>query len=447
MNRLTSGLVPLVALLLVAGCGTEPTDDLRNGTTRINASPSQLFLQLDESKSVDVEAVDDQGNQISSAYVVSNTGAGITVRRDSTFLPIFVNDSTLTVPPEAPVFRYVVTATNYGATSFTVSANGRDVVIPVQVVAQNVIQAQISNLNPALNEVVTITAPSGITFTDTTTVTFAGAAAQPAEVTVAADGKSLTFLPPPNVVNAQALLSNVVSDAAPTVPFSPSTADRITTPALTVFDGTISNLNPAANEAVTITLNNTTFDPAVATIQVGATEAVLIGATATTATVIPAPGSSGLLFINGAVIDSIPQFSLTLSNAETDTLNVGEAGTAPGTDDPSTAPSLAIPDPGFAAPFFDNADFDASADHFYKLVVPADGDYTISLDWTVGSDIDMFICPAPGAITGACDFTAATGAQPESAVFSLTAGTYFVVAEDYAGDAGPSSTLTITVAR
>ncbi|MEO6057910.1 MAG: hypothetical protein ABIQ49_13845 [Gemmatimonadales bacterium] len=446
---MTSGLVPLVALLLVAGCGTEPTDGLRNGTTRIEASPSQLFLQLDESKSVDVEAVDSQGNQISSAYVVSNTGAGITVRRDSTFLPIFINDSTLSVPPEAPVFRYVVTATNYGATSFTVSANGRDVVIPVQVVAQNVVQAQISNLNPALNEVVTITAPPGITFTDTTTVTFAGAAVQPAEVTVAADGRSVTFLPPPNIVNAQAVLGNVVSDAAPTVPFSPSTADRITTPALTVFDGTISNLTPAANEPITVTLTNATFvQDTTATFAIGAAPALLIARTANTVTLIPAPSSSGLLFLNsGVVIDSLPQFALTLSNAETDTLTVGAAGTVPGTDDPSTAPSLAVPDPGFAAPFFDNADFVASANHFYKLVVPADGDYTISLDWTVGSDIDMLICPAPGAITGACDFTAATGAQPESAVFSLTAGTYFVVADDYAGDAGPSSTLTITVAR
>ena len=394
---------------------------------------------------MDVSAVDDQGNQISSAYEVTTTGSGITVRRDSTFLPIFVNDSTLEVPSEAPIFRYVVTATAYGATSFTVSADSKTVTVPVQVVAQNVLQAQISNLTPALNEVVTITAPAGVTFSPTTTVTFTGAAVQPAAVTIAADGKSLTFLPPPNIANAQAVLSDVVSDGAPGILFAPSTVDRITTPVLTVFDGTVSNLAPVANEAITVTLNNATIDPA-ATFAVGATPALLVGLTANAATLIPAPGSSGLLFINGVVIDSLPQFALSLSNAVTDTVVVGPAGTAPGTDAPGTAPSLTVPDPGFAAPFSDAPDFTATADHFYKLVVPADGDYSISLDWTVGSDIDMFVCPSPGVIDGSCDFQAATGNQPEVGVYTLTAGTYFVVAEDFGGDAA-GATITITVSR
>jgi hypothetical protein len=448
MNRLTSGMAPLFALLLVAGCSTEPTSDLRNGATRIDAAPSQLFLQLGESKTVDVSAVDDQGNQLSTAYEVTSVGPGITVRRDSTFLPIFIDDSTLSVPAEAPVFRYVVTANNYTASTFTVSGQGKDITIPVQVVAQSVIQAQVSNLNPALNEVVTITAPAGITFSPTSLVTFDGAAVQPAGVTIAADGKSLTFLPPPNIANAQAIISDVVSDATPGVLFAPATADRITTPILTVFDGTVSNLIPAANQPITITLNNATFvQDTTATFTVGATPAVLIGRTANTATIIPGPGATGLLFVNnGVVIDTLPQFALSLSNAETDTLTVGPVGTAAGTDDPSTAPSLTIPDPGFAAPFFDAPDFVATADHFYKLVVPADGDYTISMDWTVGSDVDMFVCPAPGAITAACDFSAATGDQPESATFTLTAGTYYVVADDFGADAA-GATLSITVAR
>src|SRR5512144_129597 len=125
MNRLTSGMVPLVALLLLAGCTNDPTESLRTGTARLDAAPSQLFLQLGESKTVDVSAVDEQGNQISSAYEVTNTGSGITVLRDSSFLPVFNTDSTLAVPPQAVIFRYIVTATGYGATSFTVSANGK----------------------------------------------------------------------------------------------------------------------------------------------------------------------------------------------------------------------------------------------------------------------------------------------------------------------------------
>jgi hypothetical protein len=447
MNRLTSGMVPLFALLLAVGCSNDPTDSLRNGVATLNAAPSQLFLQLGESKTVDISAVDEQGNQISSAYEVTSKSAIIDVNRDSTFLPVFINDSTLGVPAEAPIFRFKVKALGYGAGSFTVTANGHDVTVPVQVVAQSTLDATISNLNPALNEEVTVTAPTGITFSPTSEVTLADATAvQPFTVSVAPDGSSITFLPAPNMNNTQLVITDVVSAAAPDILFAPATSERVTSPELKIFDGTVSSLAPAANQPITVTLNNATFDPASATFTVGADAATLIGATANTATLIPTPGSFGLLFFNGVVIDSLPQFSLSLSNAETDTITVGPVGTAAGTDDPATAPSLAVPDPGFAAPFFDAADFNASTDHWYKLVVPADGDYDIALDWSSGSDIDMFVCPSPGTITGACIFDAATGNQPEEAVFTLTAGTWYVIADDYAGDAG-LSTLSITVAR
>ena len=262
MNRLTSGMVPLFALLLALGCSGDPTEPLRAGISRIEATPSQLFLQLGESKTVEVTAVDDQGNAISSTYEATEVGAGISVRRDSTFLPVFVNDSQLSVPAEAPTMRFVVTADNYGATTFKLGTGETTVTIPVQVIASTVLDAQISNLTPALGEVVTITAPAGISFTDTSTITFTGAPTQPAEVTVAADHKSITFLPPPNILNAQATIGFVVSDASPAQVFSPNTAGRITTPEVATFPGTISNLAPAVNEPVTVTLTGATFDPA-----------------------------------------------------------------------------------------------------------------------------------------------------------------------------------------
>jgi hypothetical protein len=447
MNRLTTGMVPLLALLVAVGCSGDPTGSFRGDTARIDAAPTQLFLQLGESKTVDVSAVDDQGNQISSVYEVTATGPGITVRRDSTFLPQYGNDSTLTVPPQATVFRFVVTATGYGSTDFTVSANGKDATIPVHVGAQTDLDAQISNLNPALNEPVTITAPAGITFSPTSQVRLSDSTAvQPSTVSVAADGSSITFLPAPNITDQALIVTDVVSASSPGHLFAPATVARITTPSLTAFDGTVSNLAPAANQPVTIALNNASFDPASSVVTVGADTAVLIGATATSATFIPKPGGTGLVFFSGVVIDSLPQFTLTLTNAITDTLHVGPAGTTAGTDAPGTAPSLAVPDPGFAAPFFDAADFDASADHFYKLVVTAAGDYSISLNWDVGSDIDMFLCPSPGTITGACDFQAATGNQPEAGVYTLTPGTYYVVAEDFGGDAHLSN-ISITVSR
>src|SRR5215216_1163746 len=156
MNRLTSGMVSLIALLVVAGCSSDPTEDLRGPAERIDASPTQLFLELGQTKTVDVSAVDAQGNQISSAYEVTAVGSGITVVRDSSYLPVYINDSTLAVPPEAPVFRFVVTGTAYGATSFTVSADDREIVVPVQVTPITAMDATFSDRTPALGDTITI---------------------------------------------------------------------------------------------------------------------------------------------------------------------------------------------------------------------------------------------------------------------------------------------------
>src|SRR6476659_2909468 len=106
MNRLTSGSVTLLAMVLVAGCQGDPTGEFRGGVTQLTASPSTLNVTLGKNKTTLITAVDAQGNQISSAFEVTNVGPGLSVKRDSTYLPVFLNDSTLSVPPESPAFQY-----------------------------------------------------------------------------------------------------------------------------------------------------------------------------------------------------------------------------------------------------------------------------------------------------------------------------------------------------
>ena len=136
MNRFRSGLVPLFALLAVVGCNSEPTEDLRGEPSQLVATPSQLFLEVGQTKEVIVGAVDQQGNPLDFNNEVTATGTGISVRRDSSFLPIFVNDSTLQAPATAARFKFLVTGSAYTSTSFTVSAGGLERQIPVQVVPQ-----------------------------------------------------------------------------------------------------------------------------------------------------------------------------------------------------------------------------------------------------------------------------------------------------------------------
>ena len=156
------------------------------------------------------------------------------------------------------------------------------------------------------------------------------------------------------------------------------------------------------------------------------------------------PGATGIptpeLF--GVVLSVLTQVPLKLP--ATTNLTYPALAAVGGTDAAGTAPAIDAPATGFSNRFYDKADSGAAADRFYKLVVTEDGDYDITCDWTTGSDIDLFVCPAPGAITGACDFSAATGAHPEADTFTLTVGDWYLVGEDFGGDAGVSD-VTITV--
>jgi hypothetical protein len=538
MNRLTSGMAPLFALLLVAGCTTDPTDDLRNGTARLDASPSQLFIELGATKTVDVSAVDDQGNEISSAYEVTSVGSGITVVRDSTFLPVFVNDSTLAVPPEAPIFRFIVTGTAYTSTSFTVSNGEKDVVIPVQVIPQAGIAVTFSSTTPALGDTVTITAPAGTSFALTSTVTVAGATLQP--LIVSQSETEIRFIPPPNI-NAPLTISDVTSAAAPTLTFSPATTQILTTPLFDSLDVTFSTTTPTVGQTVTVTLpsplikfqptttmafpdelatpanfvvsaDSTTltfeappnatgpglidsiifpgnfalslptrptitaenigttvaatfstltpavnqtvtmtapagfsFDPA-ATIDFSGIAGEVLSQTGSAITFTPSPGLTSPVNITGVLLNTAPQFNLTMQTSDTIATSA-TVPTAAGTDASGTAPTLTTPGVGGTSAFYDAPDYAAAPDHFYKLVVGTAGDYTITLDWTVGSDIDLFVCPSPIAAGFAnCDFAAATGNHPESSVYTLAAGTYFLVGDDFGADA-TGTTLHISVSR
>ena len=62
--------------------------------------------------------------------------------------------------------------------------------------------------------------------------------------------------------------------------------------------------------------------------------------------------------------------------------------------------------------------------------------------------IDQFLCQSPIDDVGLsnCLFDAATADQPESATYTLAAGTYFIVLNDFGGDAA-GATVQITIAH
>jgi hypothetical protein len=545
MNRFRSGLVPLIAVAGLLSCSSEPTGDLRGDVSELVATPSQLFIELGGTKAVEVGALDAQGNPLDFNYEVTSAGSGITVRRDSSFLPIFVDDTTLQAPATGPRFRFIVEGTGYTQTSFTVSAGGHDIVVPVQVVPQTGLAATFDNAAPALGDTVTLTAPAGITFNPDATLDIGG---NPVTI-VSQDGSTIRFIPPPSV-NSPVTVNGVVSAAAPDVVFSPATDTPLVTPLIDTVDVVYSTAAPAVGQSVTMTVPEPlinividelvdtnsnivypeqlpgrapgpqnivvaadsssvtfdappnangsgtvvnfafpggylialptrptltsgnigltlpatfsdinpdvsetvimtapagfTFDPATV-VTLGGAPATVVSNTGNTIGFVPAPGAAGIPQIDGVVPTAAPLNILTMPAEETITVPA-EVPTLAGTDDPTTAPALNTPALNEGSVLFDRPNFAAQGFlAFYELTVTQAGVYDITMDWNVGTDLDLFVCETPVAPDFSnCDFQAATGAHPEHGAYDLAAGTYAVVSNDFLEDAA-ETTLIISV--
>jgi hypothetical protein len=102
---------------------------------------------------------------------------------------------------------------------------------------------------------------------------------------------------------------------------------------------------------------------------------------------------------------------------------------------------------------FDAPDFESTLDRIYKIDITEAGTYRITMDWTIGDDVDMFLCPTEAfAFDSAsdptddddpanCNFAGATGAHPESVPFVLQPGDYWIWADDFGQAVGAASAI------
>jgi hypothetical protein len=228
MNRLVRGSVILAAVALVGACGGLDTDGI-DETVELVADPGVVFVNNTDSQAVFVEALNDLGQQLAGDFTVTNVGPGLNVNYDTAYAPRpGVDDLPVRV-------RYFVRGTNtatFVSSSFTVSANGQSVTIPVNITPAN-LPAVFSNLTPAPNDTITMTAPAPLKFTPASTITFGGT--QLAVVTgISADSSVLSFVPVPGS-NGVATVDNLVLpylSAAQTL----NTTDQINVPQLAGTD-------------------------------------------------------------------------------------------------------------------------------------------------------------------------------------------------------------------
>jgi hypothetical protein len=227
MNRLTSGLVASLALWLAVGCSSEPTGDLTDGEVpdRLVAKPSEFTIQQGTTRKIIVGALDAQGNQLSFDYQVGTVGAGLAVERDFSYLPIFVGDGSAEPPSSAPEYQFLVRANDLVQSSFSITAGGKEVVVPVIVVPNPLAPtptATVTSTGPNASDPTVITAPAPLRFSPGATVTFD--AGDGILVEEAEDGSTITIFPPPGTTSTGAI-NGLVPTYAPGLTPVPGVTD------------------------------------------------------------------------------------------------------------------------------------------------------------------------------------------------------------------------------
>jgi hypothetical protein len=186
-----------------------------------------MNVTLGKVKTIQVSALDAQGNLIPAAYEVSAVGSGISVRRDSTFFEQFVGDS-LTAPATAPTWQFIVSGNDLVSTSFTISGAGQSVTIPVLVAADPtaVPIATVTATGPSASDQTDITLPAGpFIFAPDATVTFdAGAGIV---LGISDDGKTMSIFPPPGATS-KGTITGVIVPYLPQAPLGDSTDVALT---------------------------------------------------------------------------------------------------------------------------------------------------------------------------------------------------------------------------
>jgi hypothetical protein len=208
---------------------------------------------------------------------------------------------------------------------------------------------------------------------------------------------------------------------------------------------TLSNPTPAMNEPLTVTLPAGYKFGTAPGITVGSDVGVTtaVAPDSSSVTVVLPPGATGTVQVDSVQADYLPGVNLSLPSDQTVTVG---ATPLTGTDDPGTAPVIPLPAPGGVTATFDVPDFAASGFfRFYRIDVAEPGDYSVSLDWDIGSDMDLYLCFDLACDEG--DFSAATANQPEAATFAIaTPGTYWLWVNDYGADAA-GATISLVISR
>jgi len=311
------GSVLLAACVGLWSCSSDPTADEAGVPYKIVSLPSVVFVNEDSSALIGFQLVDALDGQIPSEWTIGPTPPQFTVTFDSTFRPVYNTDGSLTLPGQQTEIRATITGVVAGKDSFQVTASGKSLYIPVQVVP-NLLNATFSNLTPQLSDTVTLTAPAGVAFTPTSVLTFPGAATASYQISVAPDGSLIKFFVAANT-HGPARVTNVTLTGSPTTLFTLVTSDTVTAQTLTALPATFSTLTPAGTP-VTMTANaGFKFDPTSAVSFAAPQTAPIINSRTDSSAInfSVAPNINSTVRVTKVHAINVPQIVYTLASAGT----------------------------------------------------------------------------------------------------------------------------------
>ncbi len=213
MTRMIRGSVLLAACVGVLSCtGGDPTSGSPGVPDKIVSLPGVVFVDANASQLIAFQLVDDNGGQIPTAWSIGATTAGFTVAVDSSFRPVYNSDGSLTLPAEQTEIRATISGLTPSSGSFTVSAGGKSLTVPVTVV-NDYLPATFNTTTPNIGQELVLTMPAGLTLQP-------GALFQneeggdPIVVSRAPDGSSATLLVVPGTAGPIAVLG-ITPDVCP----------------------------------------------------------------------------------------------------------------------------------------------------------------------------------------------------------------------------------------
>jgi hypothetical protein len=272
----------------------------------------------------------------------------------------------------------------------------------------------------------------------------------PANFEVSATGPGITVERNPDFLGttvgapleAQAQFIVTAGDAATASSFTLTTGDLsleipVNVTPTAVATATFSNPTPAVGEPVTITAEGYTFLPDAA-ISFGGDSALILSAAedGSSLTFLTWPGTTGPALLEKIAINFLPGTPLSLlTTAE---LAVAPLVPLPGTDAPGTAPEITVAPVGETTTLFDGGPMEYLAfglfpTRLYSFTVPADGNFTVTLDWQGGAeDLGVYYFLPDGTTDAGTPADAGgAGAHPETSTSTFTAGDYLLAVVNF----------------